>query len=601
MIALLVLTVVGAAGAGVSFYVSASSEQAAYLKAVGCWLFRSGFGLQPSPIVVSLGDGKLHRVNPAVLCHWLAQRPDWVRDFGLLLIECFAIGLAVALTTLAATPPEAWTRADGHRRGAKLLRLPPILNFDQQRRGTWIAGFALSMALTVAWIFINSLPISVEARPIASGFADIALRAAAVGYGLAFAWKSLSGRVSPAAQRALSLGSALVPRPVELYHFLVAGRTGAGKTQAIQQMLRVAQTRGDRAVIADPDGGYFSRFGSASDVLLNPFDGRSVRWSPFAEIRSAFDYDVLATAVIPPGNTANEEEWRRFGRVLLAASLKELHESGRTSAREMLRLINSAQDNELQTMLAGTNAAGLRRHDAMFHSILGVVTPHIQSWEYLPEPDVAHPPFSIRDWVRQGTPGWLFLPYRDDQLDSLKYLIATWTGLAVAEALSLSEDLNRRLWFVIDELDSLGKVSSLRLAATKLRKHGGVMVAGLQTIAQLRSTYGQDEAQVILSSLANKLILAVGDHETARYFQEELGQREIERSRVVHSSGGGSRGRSSSRSKDIVLEHLVLASELQGLGERRGFLRRAGEPRVHPIQVPLVPMTARLQPFVPAR
>jgi len=423
----------------------------------------------------------------------------------------------------------------------------------------------------------------------------------ALGYGLAGSWMLLNSGAQPGSRLALTLGNIAVPRAIELYHFLVAGRTGAGKTQAIQQLLRTAHARGDRALVADPDGGYLSRFGEPGDLLLNPFDQRSVRWSPFAEIRSPFDYDVLATAVIPPGNTANEEEWRRFGRVLLSASLKQLHEDGRTSAQEMLRLINAAHDNELQTMLAGTNAAGLRRHDAMFHSILGVITPHIQSWEYLPEPDAQHPPFSIRDWVRNGSPGWLFLPYRDDQLDSLKYLIATWTGLAVAEALSLPENLDRRFWFVIDELDSLGKVASLRLAATKLRKHGGVMVAGLQTIAQLRATYGQDEAQVILSSLANKLILAVGDHETARYFQEELGQREVERRRVVHQTSGGDRHtRSISHSKDIVLEHLVLASQLQGLGERRGYLRRAGEPLIHPVRIPLVPMTTRLAPFVQA-
>jgi len=438
-------------------------------------------------------------------------------------------------------------------------------------------------------------------HPWIPDFQQHTLRSVALGYGLAGSWMLLNSGAQPGSRLALTLGNIAVPRAIELYHFLVAGRTGAGKTQAIQQLLRTAHARGDRALVADPDGGYLSRFGEPGDLLLNPFDQRSVRWSPFAEIRSPFDYDVLATAVIPPGNTANEEEWRRFGRVLLSASLKQLHEDGRTSAQEMLRLINAAHDNELQTMLAGTNAAGLRRHDAMFHSILGVITPHIQSWEYLPEPDAQHPPFSIRDWVRNGSPGWLFLPYRDDQLDSLKYLIATWTGLAVAEALSLPENLDRRFWFVIDELDSLGKVASLRLAATKLRKHGGVMVAGLQTIAQLRATYGQDEAQVILSSLANKLILAVGDHETARYFQEELGQREVERRRVVHQTSGGDRHtRSISHSKDIVLEHLVLASQLQGLGERRGYLRRAGEPLIHPVRIPLVPMTTRLAPFVQA-
>jgi hypothetical protein len=478
----------------------------------------------------------------------------------------------------------------------------PIL-FRGKLRRAWLIGGTLSIA---TWLLLHSIGDAQAAgfrHPWVSNFQLQTLRAFGVGYGLSFSMALLEVYERPVVRQALKLGHIAIPRAAELYHFLIAGRTGAGKTQAIQQLLRPAHARGDRGLVADPDGGYLSRFGTSSDLILNPFDQRGLRWSPFAEIRAPFDYDVLAGAVVPQGNTANEEEWRRFGRVLLAATLKKLHEDGRASAREVLHMINAASDDELRTMLADTNAAGLRRHDAMFHSILGVVTPHIQSWEYLIEPDDQHPPFSIRDWVHGDSRQWLFLPYRDDQLDALKYLIATWIGLAVTEGLSLPENLDRRFWYVIDELDSLGKVSSLRLAATKLRKHGGVLVAGLQTIAQLRATYGHDEAQIILSSLANKLILAVGDHETARYFQDELGQREIERRRITTQSGrAGDRSTgSASHSTEIALEHLVLASELQGLPERCGYLRRAGDSLIHPVQIPLVPMPARMTPFVQAR
>ncbi|MBL6748951.1 MAG: type IV secretion system DNA-binding domain-containing protein [Nevskia sp.] len=598
--AYLLFGVVWFVAAAFDFEAAATFDQLAYRKAWAYAAFRHALALPGRPIAVQLGRGQWHRVDAGALLDYFRSSPDCRSDLHWLILGCLLIGFVAACTLYAAVPnlfEIGYQR--GHRRGARLLpvQLPAVL--DERWRQGWLSGAALALTTwTVLYCLADPAGFG---HPLVPDFQRQTLRAVGFGYGLAGCWLLFRVGAAPAARLALRLGHVRIPRAIELYHFLVAGRTGSGKTQAIQQLLRTAHARGDRALIADPDGGYLSRFSEPGDLLLNPFDRRSVRWCPFAEIRSPFDYDVLATAVIPPGNTANEEEWRRFGRVLLAASLKQLREDGRTSAREMLRLINAAHDNELQTMLAGSNAAGLRRHDAMFHSILGVVTPHIQSWEYLPEPDAAHPPFSIRDWVRRGAPGWLFLPYRDDQLDSLKYLIATWTGLAVAEALSLPEDLNRRFWFVIDELDSLGKVASMRLAATKLRKHGGVMVAGLQTIAQLRATYGQDEAQVILSSLANKLILAVGDHETARYFQDELGQREIERSRVVHQTGSGDRHiRSTSRSKDIVLEHLVLASQLQGLGERRGFLRRAGEPLVHPVRIPLVPMTQRLPPFVQA-
>jgi type IV secretory pathway TraG/TraD family ATPase VirD4 len=39
-------------------------------------------------------------------------------------------------------------------------------------------------------------------------------------------------------------------------------------------------------------------------------------------------------------------------------------------------------------------------------------------------------------------------------------------------------------------------------------------VSGLQTIAQLRDTYGHDEAQTLLSCLSTKLVMAAGDGET---------------------------------------------------------------------------------------
>jgi hypothetical protein len=57
-------------------------------------------------------------------------------------------------------------------------------------------------------------------------------------------------------------------------HFKLIGTTGTGKSIAIQEILAAALARGDRSIIADPDGGYLRRFHDpARDVILNPFDG----------------------------------------------------------------------------------------------------------------------------------------------------------------------------------------------------------------------------------------------------------------------------------------------------------------------------------------
>ena len=60
--------------------------------------------------------------------------------------------------------------------------------------------------------------------------------------------------------RQISFAGSRIPIADETKHFKLIGTTGTGKSTAIQEILSVALGRGDRAVIADPDGGYAKRF-----------------------------------------------------------------------------------------------------------------------------------------------------------------------------------------------------------------------------------------------------------------------------------------------------------------------------------------------------
>ena len=72
----------------------------------------------------------------------------------------------------------------------------------------------------------------------------------------------------------LTLAGIPIPPLDETKHFKMVGTTGTGKSTAIRELLDGALARGDRAVIADPDGGYLNRFydPARGDVILNPFD-----------------------------------------------------------------------------------------------------------------------------------------------------------------------------------------------------------------------------------------------------------------------------------------------------------------------------------------
>ena len=145
---------------------------------------------------------------------------------------------------------------------------------------------------------------------------------------------------------------------------------------------------------------------------------------------------------------------------------------------------------------------------------------------------------SVRRWVREER-GCLWLPYRADQVPLLRDTFACLLLVAMVEVLSLPEDHARRLWFVIDEADQLGRITDLELVLTKERKKGACVVLGFQSIAQLQQHYGRAVADVINEQCGNRLILRCDTSEgggTARFASELIGDREVEREEETRSS-----------------------------------------------------------------
>lgn len=376
----------------------------------------------------------------------------------------------------------------------------------------------------------------------------------------------------------VTVGGVTIPENLQKQHFLISGTTGSGKTQIINGMLRSIRKHQNRAVIADPAGGFYARFGEEGDILLNPFDGRTVAWSPFAEIEADYDCERIAKAIVPDVS-GESGEWHHYAQTLIAQVMLSMHRKGEKSIKKMLYWLTTADQKELAGLLEGSPAAALcaKGNDRMLSSTRGIISTYLGVFQYLPDEG----DFSIRKWIQADDwrGNWLFITYRDDQMGLLRNLVATFLEIALVEGLSLPEDENRRLWYVMDEVDSLGKITSLRGGLTKLRKYGGRCILGLQTIAQLRTTYGRDEAQTLIANTSVKCILRAGDAETAKSMEQELGEQEIERLQVSDSysinNGGDSQGQSTS--KQIIRQAAVLSSELLGLPDLSGFLKLPGD------------------------
>jgi hypothetical protein len=388
--------------------------------------------------------------------------------------------------------------------------------------------------------------------------------------------------------RRLTLAGLGVPMSDEVKHFKFIGTTGTGKSTAISELLQGALARGDRAVIADPDGGYLERFHSAArgDVVLNPFDPRSRKWDLFAEIDNPYDVEQLARSLIPdlPGA---DRSWRGYARTFFTAVTRQLNDAGIRRPDELFRLLFSADVDELRALLEGTPAQPfLNPHNAkMLDSIRSVTGDAVKALEYIAAQDAEN--LSVRQWVREERPGVLFIPYKAGQIAALSSSISAWMRLAIFETMhgpeqaAAAPDRSRRIWFVADELDALGQIDGLKDALARLRKFGGRCILGFQSIAQVSGTYGQGDAHTIVENCGNTLILRCSASEgggTARFVSQLIGDREVLRTSTSASFRPGERLGSRTESQHYRVEPAILPSQIEQLPDLGGYLKFAADP-----------------------
>ena len=408
------------------------------------------------------------------------------------------------------------------------------------------------------------------------------------------------------AQVPLTVAGVAVPFEDEAKHFKFMGTTGSGKSTVLRELLHAAIARGDRAVIADPDGAYLSRFyqRERGDVILNPFDARSAKWNLFAELRNTYDVDQLARALIPDRGSA-DTTWTSYARTFFSAVTRQAQIAGIADVGELYRLLTAAPREELKLLVEGTPAAPFLEEgsEKLFGGVRSTTADHVKCLDYVRAQTGKS--FSVREWVKSGA-GVLFLPYQADQIAALKSIISTWMRLAIFQTMSLGEG-DHRLWFAVDELDALGAIDGLPDALARLRKFGGRCALGFQSIAQVSTTYGHGPAQAMVENCGNTLVLRCSASEsggTARFASRLIGEREVLRltNSVSRSSSGrlGGDRETHGQSEQHATESAVMAAEIEQLADRAGFLKFASQPAWMRVSFPYFDIAKIAEPFVGA-
>lgn len=166
----------------------------------------------------------------------------------------------------------------------------------------------------------------------------------------------------------------------------------------------------------------------------------------------------------------------------------------------------------------------------------------------------------------------------EDLRPILNVLIALWMDLATLELLKLPPDLNRRIFFIFEELASLPPLAALHGLVTRGRKHGGCAVLVTQDPGQLATIYGPELAQTILQNCGTWVLFRSNNAQAAKFLADQVGQfEEIEKTQSLSVGPGDAARDGATYTAHRVTRPVLFPSELQTLPDLTAFLLLHGD------------------------
>jgi hypothetical protein len=371
----------------------------------------------------------------------------------------------------------------------------------------------------------------------------------------------------------LPFGQVCLPWRFEGEHCMIAGMTRAGKTVTMTQQLAALRAAGLPAVVYNFKGEYLQKFFRPGvDFLANPLDARGLSWNLFDDIRSIPDISMVLGSLVPPGNEV-QQFWHSAVRDVLRGIIAGLYLQGKRTNADIWRAICSGM-KEMAGLCALTEqgAAGLKyieKYDGKQASIVGAVAMTFCSWlEYTR----AGGGFSVRRWIENPGDSFLFITGTPDVEHTLRPYTSLMVDLLCREFLSLPDDPNRRLYFLLDEFGNMQQLPSIKRVLTAGGSKGASVLLGFQDFASIEQIYGLQDAKSILNSCGTSLVMKLADEASASYFSGRFGDTQYREITESRSQTQGSSKVTSTFSEVTRTEKLILPSEIQGLKKLEGYL-----------------------------
>lgn len=376
----------------------------------------------------------------------------------------------------------------------------------------------------------------------------------------------------------LRIGETVLPVEMEPKHMLVLGTSGSGKGVLLNQLIKqIIKRPNQNCIFYDIKGEFIEKqYDPDSDLIFSPFDERSLRWNLFNEIEIRPDFDVISRSLFTP-NEEKDSYWYNCAADVFRTGLVYLKMKNQTTNADLWNFFSQTLTEIIDAfMQLPLSEQGALKHidkedSPASASIISILQERIQFFRYLVDIDGD---FSFRKYIRnqQKNKHNLFILNIKQYEILFKPLMTLTIEMMSREALSLPDDPNKRMFFFLDELGTLGKMESILQLLTVGRSKGSCLYCANQDLGRIESQYGKANLKTFFNNFNTTITFRIREPETAEFLSKAVGEQQVLKT-TENLQMTNDRKTLSEHEKN---ERLILPTEFQKLPDLTAIINIAG-------------------------
>jgi type IV secretion system protein VirD4 len=327
-------------------------------------------------------------------------------------------------------------------------------------------------------------------------------------------------------------------------HAVLVGKSGIGKsTSTFIPSLLTMHTSGSSLVIHDPSkelfticAGHLRSQGYTVKVLDLAEPNRSVGFNPLQKIRHESDTDKLASLLVKTSLRQSDPFWDSSSEMLVKMGIRlvlklPIHHRNLANVLHVIKMMgaNSKRIDELMSQHADERLfidyKAFLANDSKVTS--GIIATACAALSIFSDEKVALTTSedTLDFKLLRKKKIALFIQNKIADQKYFNVLISIWFEMLFASVMEeIPKPNEKAIYILLDEAASGLRMPSLSNAIAHFRKYKVGCLMGLQSVEQLKETYGDNDASTIMANCFVQMYFSEQSHNTAKMLEEMLGK-----------------------------------------------------------------------------